>query len=183
VDLSRRTLLRGLFAMPAVVAVQNIMPVRLWVPPKPAIIVPTFEPPAGVILPRWRVTGRGPRAWVLTSGVEARVPGRPRDADVKWLVGCASQPGGTMQLRAKERTMLELGSHSPAKPVAPARARMAARRSRGDGLHRPRSRERDQRHGELRRDGERCPAYLESNNLAPGQIVIWVNAPASSRAS
>ncbi len=33
IDLTRRSLLRGLFAAPAVVAVQNIMPVKLWVPP------------------------------------------------------------------------------------------------------------------------------------------------------
>src|SRR5215212_5400681 len=41
IDLTRRSLLRGLFAAPAIVAVNNIMPVKLWVPPTP---VPWFTP-------------------------------------------------------------------------------------------------------------------------------------------
>lgn len=39
IETSRRAFLRGMFAAPAIVAVQNLMPVKsLWVPTKPDLV-------------------------------------------------------------------------------------------------------------------------------------------------
>ena len=41
--ITRRSLVRGMFAMPAIVAFDNIMPVKVWAEPHPRIIIPKIK--------------------------------------------------------------------------------------------------------------------------------------------
>ena len=50
--LTRRSLLRGLIAAPAVVSVASLMPVKLWVPETPALV-----PVGPVAWPGWWALG------------------------------------------------------------------------------------------------------------------------------
>ena len=50
--LTRRSLIRGLIAAPAVVSVASLMPVKLWVPETPALV-----PGWPVARPGWRALG------------------------------------------------------------------------------------------------------------------------------
>lgn len=104
-DLSRRSLLRGLFAMPAVVAVQNIMPVRLWVPPKPPkIIVPEVILQASDDGVTWfdlaEARGPGPLGGVISFGPAKRtmncrewrvVTRSDESSDGDWLIRGSEQ--------------------------------------------------------------------------------------------